>query len=351
MKYLILILFLILTITVDVFPQQKETTTYLSNLDKDLNINLKGKVKTVKIIGYEHFNFDTTEYSFDSNGIPIIIVKTETYLNCKEIYCFEHGNLVSKKSYLNNYFLAEKKLKYDNFNRIIEVSDYSKKTSSNFDSSKPIFVETYKYNDLGKQTEYTMNNMTGRIFKKYVYKYDDFGNKIEEGSCNNYQGIDSSNNCEYKALHGYKYDKKGYLVKKFDYGKWSPNNTDVYYQYDENGNEIDVKGYYITTDTILGYHYAYQYDKYGNKVLEEEKDGNYWNLDFKNYKYISYQYDNKQNLVQQEYLTLQKEVINILHFSYTYDKFGNWIKKEKYQGKTEKELKLKTVEERLIEYY
>lgn len=339
------------------FAQQNKTTSYQNKMKTELSISLFGSVKLLRQSTYytNSNSTDTIAYIFNIQGSPTKIIKTSKALlyqgNSSKIYDFENGNLISEKYYENNTLLFGTNLKYDNLGRLIESSEYSNNKNLKRKAGKPSFIETYQYNSLGQLTAYTMDNISRGVFHKWVYKYDNNGNKIEEGSCENYKGIKYSIDCNYKALLGYEYNAKNQLTKKFGIAKWSPHNTDTYYQYDDYGNVIDVKGYYISNDTILGYHYVYQYDEHGNQIMEEQKAGSYRSIETDNYKYTRTQYDDYHNITQQEYLTSQNKLLKIVRFIYTYDSVGNWIKKEKFEGKTEHELSKIEVDDRTIEYF
>jgi hypothetical protein len=339
------------------FTQQTVSTSYQNKLKTELSISLSGRVKLLRQSTYyiNSNSSDTIAYIFNSQGSPTKIIKTDRALfnpgSGKKIYDFENGNLISEKYYENNTLLFGTNLKYDNMGRLLESSEYSNNKNLKRKSGKPSFIETYQYNSLGQLTAYTMDNISGKVFHKWVYKYDNNGNKIEEGSCENYKGIKYPIECNYKALLGYEYNAKNQLTKEFGIAKWSPHNTDTYYQYDEQGNEIEAKGYYISNVTVLGYHFVYQYDEYGNRIREEEKSGNYSRIDFDKYKYLIMRYDINRNLVQKEYYAPDDRQIKVIRFIYTYDNFGNWIKRERYEGKTEFELSKIEVDDRAIEYF
>ncbi|TEB40689.1 hypothetical protein D0809_29325, partial [Flavobacterium circumlabens] len=88
------------------------------------------------------------------------------------------------------------------------------------------------------------------------------------------------------------------LARKYQLAKFSPNNTDEYYFYDDKGNEVEVKGIYIYPDKepFVGYNYKSEYDRFGNKVKEQEITGNYRSIRFEKYKTQITQYDNFQNM-------------------------------------------------------
>jgi hypothetical protein len=67
---------------------------------------------------------------------------------------------------------------------------------------------TYKYDDKGNKIEKNKYNPNGTLFDKtlhhkYIYKYDEKGNKIEKNECN----LDKT----LRPVYIYKYD---------DYGNW-----------------------------------------------------------------------------------------------------------------------------------
>lgn len=339
------------------YAQQILITSYQNKVNTELNLSLFGKVKHFKqYSSYPDLNSsDTLSYIFNNQGLPVQIVKTSSALfypgTSVEIYDFENGNLISEKYYENNSLLFGTNLKYDNRGKLIESSKYSNNKNLKRKAGKPSFIKTYHYNSQGQQIVYTIDNISGDIYHKWIYKYDSSGNKIEEGSCDNYKGIKHPSDCNYKALHGYEYNNKNQLIKQYDIGKWTPNNTETIYQYDEHGNEIDVVGYYITNIRVLGYHYVYQYDEFGNKTREEEITGDYLKIGFEEYKYQKIKYDSCRNIIQQEYYIPLEKQVKVIRFVYLYDNFGNWIKREKYEGRTEGDLKKVLVDERIIEYY
>ena len=140
--------------------------------------------------------------------------------------------------------------------------------------------------------------------------------------------------------------------KKYAIGNWSPHNTDTYYKYDDNGNEIEAKGFYITKkDTVLGYHYFYQYNDKGNKIKEDENFGKYRRIGFEKYKTELIEYDNFQNIVLQEFIKSEGQRIKVLKYNYVYDDKGNWIERQKMEGKTSSDLELTERKTREIKYY
>lgn len=213
-------------------------------------------------------------------------------------------------------------------------------------------IETFTYDEMGNLIEDSMDNVKGNVYKKHLYKYDQNGNMIQEGWCKSYKGLSDKNKCNYQPSVGYEYNTKNELTKKYAIGNWSPHNTDTYYKYDDNGNEIEAKGFYITKkDTVLGYHYFYQYNDKGNKIKEDENFGKYRRIGFEKYKTELIEYDNFQNIVLQEFIKSEGQRIKVLKYNYVYDDKGNWIERQKMEGKTSSDLELTERKTREIKYY
>lgn len=153
---------------------------------------------------------------------------------------------------MSNILVKETLSKYDNKNRKVEKSEYLYGGFSNYNPStlegKSKYlqeVERYEYNSQDKVSlKLTYRYRENKTVELTNYKYDQNGNVIEEGNCLSY----GEPNCEIKPLYGYEYNSKNLKIKEFQLAKFSPHNTDSYYYYDEKGNEIEVKGFYIYPD-------------------------------------------------------------------------------------------------------
>lgn len=334
------------------FSQDSNLTTFQSNEFSDLNLSLNGRVKSlIQITCETPSTCDTVFYIFNSCGLPEGIIKTTSFLNLKSVYTCKNGKIVSEENYVNNNLKTEKKLDYDELGRLIEIKYYSKKSNSEVNPDKSYYIETFQHNTSGLLTVHTMDNISSNVFKKWIFTYDNMGNKIEEGSCEDYKGINKPNNCNYKPLQGYKYNDKGQLIMDFLIGEWHPENRATYYKFDEIGNEIEAKGYYIKKDTTLAYIYTYQYNKHGMRIRENEEFGNYRWLGFDHYKITETCYDSLLNITQEKFITASNNTLKIIRYVYSYDRFGNWTEKEKFEGTNESDLAKITTERRLIEYF
>ncbi len=356
-----------------------------------LDIVLNGTVRTIKITteNLKNKSLDSLVYFFNPKGIPDKIVSYglglnvlfKKFVNEEVHYDFRENNLLSKlnklsfgldgdkyeydenwnlisvKNYMSNILVKEILSKYDNKNRIVEKTEYLYGGFSDYNpttqegKSKYLEeVEKYEYNSQDKvMRKLTYNFRENKTVEITQYKYDENGNVIEEGNCLSY----GEPNCEIKPLYGYEYNLKNLLIREFQIAKFSPHNTDSYHYYDEKGNEIEVKGFYIypEKEPILGYDYKYEFDEFGNQTKEEESIGNYRMIGFTKYKTQLTRYDKFHNIISEEYLTSDGSTIKLVKNDYIYDKKGNWLKIETSEGKNSDDLKLIEVSKREIKYY
>jgi hypothetical protein len=375
------------------FSQEKAKTHYENDKYSKLNLSLNGQVEYLRETTENFFteNNEEIEYYFDKNGRPTQIIETSLGLdvmarelrNENTIFTFENGILISElnqvdegldgytytindagyiileKFYVKNRLVSEEVFDYDLNNRLIKSIDYVYGFFRDFTGDTPenkdgfiSMIETFEYDEDGNLMEDTMNNVKGDIFKKHIFIFDTNGNLVEDGRCKNYDKLLDKKKCEYIPSTGYQYNQNNQMIKKYSIGDWSPHNTDTYYKYDNNGREIEAKGFYITKkDTVLGYHYIYQYDNNGNKTKEVEIVGRYRSIGFDKYKTESIEYDKFQNITLQEFITLDGQRIKVVRYNYVYDDKGNWIERQKMEGKTSSDLELTERKTKEIKYY
>lgn len=348
-RFALLVIFTFLY-TFDSFSQKIDSTTFTSDQFHDLKICLAGKVKSLVQISFEiPSECDTVVYNFNFSGIPTKIYKSGSIL--KSVYSFNDGKIISESNYVKNELKTEKKLNYDELGRLIEIKYYKNRPNLESTPNELYYKETFKYNTSGLITSHTIDNISSNVYHKWIYTYNTKGNKIEDGSCEDYKGIEKSNDCKYKPLEGYKYNEKGQLLMDFLIGEWHPESKATYYRYDKSGNKVEAKGYRIKNDTTLDYIYTYQYNKSGMIVREEEKFGNYRFIGFDNYKITETSYDSFQNITQKKFITDSNITLKIIKYVYSYDTFGNWFEKTKYEGTNENDLSKVMTIKQIIEYF
>lgn len=290
--------------------------------------------KLISKLNKMEFGFDGDIYEYDDRGN---LINGKNYIN----------NILVKESNFE-YDSKNRKIKSTCY-LFGGFSNYNEKTQEN-KSNFLYEIEKYEFNSndkvILKAVSNFRNNKTTQISE---YKYDERGNLIEEGNCLFY----SSGTCTPKPIFGYEYNSRNQLTKKYQIAKFSPHNTDEYFVYDDKGNEIESKGMYVYTDRLpyWGYHYVYQYDEFGNKTKEEEILGNYRRLGPDEYKSQITQYDKYQNVISDQYLTAEGTTVKLIIKKYIYDKKGNWISMEKKEGNSKDNLILTQIIQRDIKYY
>jgi hypothetical protein len=375
------------------FSQEKATTEYFYDKTSKLNLTLNGQVKYVSEIteNLKNDNNEEREFFFDKNGKPTKIIELSLGLdvmarelrNENTVFTFDNGKLISelnqigegldgytykfdnkgnltqKRYYVKNRVVSEELYEYDELERKIKfikyVFGYFRDYSEEFPPNKNDFIQdfkTYEYDKSGNLITQNTYTNKGEIYEKDIYTYDGNGNKIEEGSCKPYvDRYSKESKCEYRPIYGWDYNYKNQMTKSFQLADFSPHNTDTYYKYDNKGREIESKGYYIDKDTILGYHFNYVYDDFGNKIKDVEVFGKYRRLGFDRYKTESKEFDKFQNIILEEFITSDNERIKVIKYKYVYDVKGNWIERHKLEGKTLADLELTEKKQRTINYY
>ncbi|WP_128755337.1 hypothetical protein [Aquimarina sediminis] len=385
------LMFTLLLLIFSLLTLGQEKTTFKFEDEKKLNIELKGKVKKV-VIKKENLKNDNSEsivYEFDENGIPLKIRKNglgvdvinrmlrDEGIHYKfkkgkllsklnkmtsgldgEIYQYDDNwNLVLEKHFINNILVKEISQNFDDENRLSLKTEYLYGGFSDYnvetEKEKEAYLykkEEYKYDICNNLISKTEQNFRKDFIEETSYKYDPQNNLIEEGHCFVGKG---ERDCKYKPLYGFDYDKKNRLIKKYQLAQFSPHNTDTYYKYDSNGNEIEAIGYYIypNKESVIGYKFRYEYNQSGNKTKDIEVIGKYRRLRFDKYKTEITKYDDFQNIILEEYVTESGQPIKVVVNTYQYDDNGNWIKKEMKEGTNHNDLELIDITTRKIEYY
>ena len=187
---------------------------------------------------------------------------------------------------------------------------------------------------------YSIDNRSGNqnkiIGERYIYKYNDKGNKVEEVTYSPYGDFlyrsiykyGAKGNIVEVAKHDFEgnlmrqeiYDDKGNMTQSANYDKGDLKGKSIY-KYDDKGNKVE-EGYY-GTDGSSKDKSIYKYDDKGNKVEEAY----YEKGDLKRKDIYKYQYDNLGNIINtSEYTSKEKfgemveEMTHFTAYLYTYYK-------------------------------
>jgi hypothetical protein len=228
-------------------------------------MNLKGKVKSVRKMGFEVKD-------------TILLTKGNKYKGIfEETFSFnESGNLIESNQFQTSGELYSKILySYDSLglkSKVEWYSEFGKETDT-----------YYKYDSLGNIIEYNSFNLDGTLAQKYTFKFDNKGNSIEvkwfprgENSPtiisrktydeNGNMIIDSMFNSKEKLqdLSRYYYDDKGRTTEMKLYELNEPYHYKIFREFDDNGNMIkyerkkySIKGEYLTTFPLQTFEYDF----------------------------------------------------------------------------------------------
>ncbi len=167
-------------------------------------------------------------YEYDSRGkmIKEVFYHKDGRIISTTIFKYDsHGNKIERiKSTRHGSDQIEKfSYEYDNLGNKIERTDYN-------DAGDVQYRYSYKYDTQNNLTEYTMRLSNGAVVEKISCKYDSSGKLIESQSYSHgkYSG---------KSIH--EYDDDSRLIKSILYNSdGSVNHTNTY-KYDEFGNLVE----------------------------------------------------------------------------------------------------------------
>lgn len=291
-------------------------------------LKLKGKVKILT-----ETEFEATEQSGE--------FQKGTILNKLIILFNNNGNMIVEKFPGLKNFYRIKTFLYDGKSRLIEENQYS--LIERFDVNGKLFEDleyyedcmapskppekrhSYKYDEKGNLVDEHVYNSNSTIYSYCTYNYDNMGNRVEENrskksDLNEWGEFDISDSVNSKFV--FKYDEKGNKIEAYEYYSDGKLHCRYGYKYDENRNKIEEIEY-GSGNAILQKH-TYKYDSRGDLVEENtsELDGS------TNIKFI-YQYDDKGNLIdlmQEKSYKLIRESSNTESCKYNnYDIHGNWL--------------------------
>jgi hypothetical protein len=195
------------------------------------------------------------------------------------------------------------------------------------ESHKPLKKYIDKYDNKGNMIEEDTYNSEGKLQGKSTYKYDDKGKNIENSV---YDSIS-------RLLNRYtsKFDKKGEMIERYVYN--SDTISYVYkdiFKYDEYGNRIE----YITynPDNSLFSKDINKFDDDGNciELSTYDPDGSLFSKE--SYKYNENR--NTTENISYSYSKTRDVLVSKTTYKYKYDKTGNWIKVTEFEDGIAKDI-------------
>ncbi len=202
--------------------------------------------------------------------------ETSKELDYKTIYTFNKNIIAEKKFYMPDGVLERRFVyKIDDSGKRIEEDDYGF-------SGKLSNTTTYKYNKSGNCIEEEQYSSAGEFCYKKIFNYDVNGNRTE------YAEYSQPEKLLYKYI--YKFDVNG---NEIEYGRFilTGELTDTYsFKYDAKGNQIE-KLQYDSKGKLVS-KYIYKYDNQGKQTELVECEGN-----APRSVYID-KYDTKNNVIE-----------------------------------------------------
>ena len=209
----------------------------------------------------------------------------------------------------------------------------------------------FSFDETGKLLKEISYNKNGGVLNVYTYNYDNKGLLLSKDT------YDSKGNLEEKSV--YKHDLQGNITEENSYntnGKLKSNNYYIY-RYNEKGNQVERYVFVYATDEEgnfsfdengtakieIIYKEENSYDQKGNKIKSTIQDL------FLGKTEISYEYDNRGNLVRKIEAGGVLDGKENVTCKYKFDSKGNWIEMTKTitsQGHSKN-----LIIERNIEYY
>ncbi|WP_143569722.1 hypothetical protein [Tenacibaculum agarivorans] len=187
----------------------------------------------------------------------------------------------------------------------------------------------------------------GKIINEFLYKFDGAGNKFipeynEEGQKTQmYCYVNNSDRLLYKWI--YFYDEKGNKTKDEIYNSSDKLTLERFFKYDEKGNKIERTEKYAYNPKEAVSKRTFEYDASGKNIRINTYDPFGKNLT----SYYEFVYDTKGNKIEENIHEPNGKLSSKWVYTYKFDDKGNWIKKTEFdQG-----IFPKTIIERKYVYY
>ncbi|MBO7586822.1 MAG: hypothetical protein J6T13_06545 [Bacteroidales bacterium] len=188
------------------------------------------------------------------------------------------------------------------------------------------------------------------------FEYDDVGNLIFEGRCEEFNEKKPCI-CQKKHInHGYEYDGNRRMTRNYLIGNWKPNGWDYYYQYDSAGREIEYTKYETRGDErTFTTHVISSYDSLGRIVRKEALRGTFLIneaiFSYSNVVMQQWEYDAYGNILWIKAYFSKDKPFKVVKYEYEYDDHGNWTKRYRHEGNSEDAMTITETLEREISYY
>lgn len=218
--------------------------------------------------------------------------------------CFGYEAAEKKGESPKDTLTTKATFQYDRRGNVVAANYYDLKTNLVFSSDKR------SYDDRGNMVEILHYNKAGVVIGKDIYKFDDKNNEIEK-----------ENYWEGKL--------KGKVISTYDYKSMIV--TVSFYKGDgnfqrKNHFKIDDKGNHLEDYDWEGTLTSKSRFEYNDEGTIAKQYSETWEMDTTN-ALIIYKYDEHNNEFMRTITDINTNSVSSVKTEYTYDKFGNWIKK------------------------
>lgn len=340
---------------------------YKELCSKDTDIVLSdSEIPSSEYLKAKHFKIDEEETCSFQAGLLFSKKRTNQVANSTTRYEYnEHGQLIREITY---YGLMPRitSISLNENGQPLSVSIITH--SSNTDSQKKS-----KKGKRQKQGDMTDDNITDLFcydehgncaahlekireeWRMDFFEYDNAGNLIFEGRCEEFNEKKPCN-CQKKHInHGYEYDENHRMTRNYLIGDWKPNGWDSYYQYDSAGREIEYTLYETRGDErTFTTHTISSYDSLGRIVCKEALRGTFLIDAIFSYSKVvmqQWEYDAYGNILWIKAYFSKDKPFKVVKYEYEYDDHGNWTKRYRREGDSEETMKITETLEREISYY
>ena len=345
----------------------------LCSYDTDIVFS-DSEIPSPEYLKAKHFKIDEEETCSFQNGLLTSKKRTNRVANSTTRYEYnEQGKLIREITYYvlmprittislnengqplsvsiithNSNTASQKKAKEGN----------RKQTKGNrgkqYDVSDDNITDFFCYDEQGNCTAHL--EKIREEWRMDFYEYDDAGNLIFEGRCEEFNEKKPCD-CQKKHInHGYEYDENHRMTRSYLIGDWKPNGWDYHYQYDSAGREIEYTSYETRgEERTFTTHVVSSYDSLGRMVCKEALRGSFLINEaifrYSNAVMQKWGFDAYGNTLWIKAYYSKNKPFKVVKYEYVYDDHGNWTKRQRFEGDSEDTLTLTETLERVISYY
>ena len=338
----------------------------LCSYDTDIVFS-DSEIPSPEYLKAKHFKIDEEETCSFQNGLLTSKKRTNRVANSTTRYEYnDQGKLIRELTYygvmprittirLNeNGQLLSVSIITQNSNTDSQKKSKKGKRQKQYDLTDDYVTDWFCYDEQGNCAAHL--EKIHENWRMDFYEYDNAGNLIFEGRCEEFNEKKPCD-CQKKHInHGYEYDENHRMTRSYLIGDWKPNGWDYHYQYDSAGREIEYTSYETRgEERTFTTHVVSSYDSLGRMVCKEALRGSFLINEaifrYSNAVMQKWEYDAYGNTLWIKAYFSKNRPFKVVKYEYVYDDHGNWTKRQRFEGDSEDTLTLTETLERVISYY